>query len=148
MVAACVFVFGYLGQLNDSLGLSYDNYITGTKSGLSNMTDFIMRSAYLISFVYIFKGKVFEEGINRLLLVILLFSTILAFFGTSFSLLGRLVRYFTPAVMIMVPIAMKIFEIKCLDSVSSEQSCYLIQYQSFVARCLSGLKTLNYYSNE
>lgn len=107
MIVACVFVFGYLNQLNDSLGLSYDNYITGTKSGLSNMTDFIMRSAYLISFIYIFKGRVFEEGINRLLLVILLFSTILAFFGTSFSLLGRLVRYFTPAVMIMVPIAMK-----------------------------------------
>jgi len=103
----CKLLFGNLGFINESMGLAYDNYITGAKSGHSNMTDFVMRISYLIAFVYIFKGRVFEEGVNRLLLTTLTFSAILAFFGTSFSLLGRLVRYFTPAVMIMIPIAMK-----------------------------------------
>lgn len=107
MSVGCVFIFSHLGQFNDSLGLHYDNYITGTKSGFSNLTDFIMRLSYLLSYIIVLKNRIFEQGINRLLLVILVFSTILAFFGTSFSLLGRLIRYFTPAVMIMVPIVMQ-----------------------------------------
>lgn len=65
-----------------------------------------MRLGYLLSYAFVLKGKVLNAGINRLITVILTFSVILSFFGTSFSLTGRLVRYFTPAAMIMVPIVM------------------------------------------
>lgn len=103
----CIILFNNLGQLNNNFGLAYDNYITGTKSGFSNLTDFFMRLGYLLSYAFVLKGKVLNAGINRLITVILTFSVILSFFGTSFSLTGRLVRYFTPAAMIMVPIVMK-----------------------------------------
>lgn len=107
MCAACVILFSSLGSINDRFGLSYENYIVGEKSGFSNLTDFTMRIIYLGSYVFFLKSRVMESGINRLVAVILIFSTALALFGTSFSLTGRLVRYFTPAIMIMVPIVMK-----------------------------------------
>ena len=66
-----------------------------------------MRIIYLGSYIFFLRDRVMESGINRLLTVILIFSTVLALFGTTFSLTGRLVRYFTPAIMIMIPIVMK-----------------------------------------
>lgn len=108
LLSVCVLVgFAGLNLINGAMGLSYDNYISGERSGESNLTVFMIRTMYFISYWYFCRTKIFEPGIYRLITTIMILSIIIAFWGTSFSLTGRIVRYFTPACMLLVPIVMK-----------------------------------------
>lgn len=98
--------FNSINVINDLMGLSYDNYISGTKSGESNLTAFAIRLIYFLSYWFFCRTKIFEPGINRLVTTVMIFGIVIALCGTSFSLTGRIVRYFTPAVMLLVPIVM------------------------------------------
>ena len=103
--------FKALDIVNELLGLAYDNYISGNKSGESNLTGFAIRFTYFLSYIFFCRDKIFESGINKLLTTMLVIALILAFWGISFSLTGRIIRYFSPAIMLMVPIVMS--NIKC-----------------------------------
>lgn len=106
LAVGCVILFSALEGINDYAELSYGNYITGEKAGNSNLTNAYKYSLYFLSYVFFLRDKIFQDGIYKLLTISIIMGIILSFFGTSFSLTGRLIRYFTPACMLLIPIVM------------------------------------------
>lgn len=108
LLSVCIVLgFGALSLINGMWELGYDSYVSGgRKEGESNLTAFTMRLLYFLAYCYFCRSSIFEPGIYRLITTISVLGILLALFGTSFSLTGRIIRYFTPAVMLMVPVVM------------------------------------------
>lgn len=94
-----------LALVLNSLGgdfLRYGSYLNDESS--VNYTGFFIMAFYLLLFVYFGRGRVFEEGVNRLVLIFLVLSAYLSFLRVgTFPLLFRVEAYFSQMIILAVP---------------------------------------------
>lgn len=95
---------GHVGMLNEDLDLGYDSYITGNKVGTSNLVEFFINIAIFAMYIFALKQKALDEGLYKLLTILLLLSVVGAFLGTSISTLTRLLLYYKVAVILAIPV--------------------------------------------
>ena len=94
------FIFNYFAS---SL-IGYEGYIDSNES---NMTTLMISACYLFTYVFFVREKVFAEGANRLVFILLALNFIIMLVGYTFSGINRLMMYYTVVTILSVPLTMK-----------------------------------------
>lgn len=94
-----VFVFNFLA----STLVGYESYIDLNDG---NLTTLIISACYFGSYVLFLKKEVYNDGINKLIFILLSFNLMVMMVGYSFSAINRLMMYYTVVNIISVPITM------------------------------------------
>ena len=80
----------------------YSGYFTGSHGG-TNSTLFFIELALTMAYIYILRGHVWDEGINRLLFVLIIVGLILGLVGIGPFPTSRLSMYYTSLCFLAVP---------------------------------------------
>lgn len=84
----------------------YEGYLYGDREG-ANSTGIIIMAILLIMYIITLKKAIFEEGINKLVFLLLTLSVIINIVGMGFTPTGRLCLYFEAVAMFALPIILK-----------------------------------------
>lgn len=100
-------VFGHLDLLNDSMNMGYDSYVSGEKTGTSNLTSFFISVIFSFTYFFFARRHILDEGINKVSTIAICINTIISFVGINLSLLSRFSLYFYVFAIFIVPITCK-----------------------------------------
>lgn len=92
--------------INDLLSLQYDVYASADKESFS-FVNVLVCLVYLISYIVFLRFHVFDNGINKLVLILLSLSTVGMMLGESITIANRANLYFTVSYMFSVPITVQ-----------------------------------------
>lgn len=84
--------------------VGYSTYVFDDYSDGQNIIGFYISIVYLLIFVLVLRKNVFQEGINKLLLIASILNCILLFFGVGLNFAARLSIYFSALYIILVPV--------------------------------------------
>ncbi len=103
LIVAAVFVTSDVSSFLDvGIMSEYSGYITGDYDG-ANLTQVFIMVGLIVVYVYILRNHVWEDGFNRLLLVLMSVGLILGIVGVGFSPTNRLSLYYTSIFFLAVP---------------------------------------------
>lgn len=80
----------------------YESYVLVDDEG-TNSTGALISLCHLSAYVYFLRRHIFDEGINRLLFIILFLSTTLNFAGIGFVSTSRLLMYYSSIEFLVIP---------------------------------------------
>lgn len=89
---------------NEGMDLGYSSYISGDKVGNSNLVEFFINLIIFGMYLFALKKQALDEGLYKLLTIILFLSVVGSYVGTSISTLTRLLLYYRVCVVIAIPI--------------------------------------------
>lgn len=87
--------------------VGYSQYMGFEGDEGQNATEFIIKLAYLVVFVWFLRKDIFNVGINRLITICLLLNCLLSFFGIGYGFMGRLVLYYSSVHILLIPQVIK-----------------------------------------
>lgn len=93
-----------LRHMGDEVLVGMSSYIDSDK--LTNFTSFILVSLHLFFFIFFLRKNIFNEGINKVLFVSLVFGLLLSLLGVGYNPTGRLLLYMTGVSFIEIPVVM------------------------------------------
>lgn len=103
---ALILVVNRIDLVNSYMILDYSSYIQGHSDGGYNFPLYIS-IFFAISYVIILGKKAFQEGINKLVLILIIMDVILNSVSTTLTLVTRLALYFHIAIIFIVPLVTK-----------------------------------------
>ena len=116
--------------IKNSIFSQYSGYFTGSNGG-TNSTLFFIELALTMAYIYILRGHVWEEGINRLLFVLILVGLILGFVGIGPFPTSRLAMYYTNLFFLAVPKMCEYAKTKWMTAVIIIIFLGMFTYKSF-----------------
>ena len=98
--------FSYLlNQIGGNMLTGYSSYLESDEG--TNAMGFLIMLSMLLCYCLFLRRNAFNEGINKLLLISLLFGTTLCFVGIGFNPTGRLAMYYSSTAFLAIPIIMQ-----------------------------------------
>ena len=101
-----LFLVNRIELVNRFMFLDYSSYIQGDIDGGPNFPLYISLF-FAISYFLLLGKKVFQEGINKLVLILIIIDVILNSVSTTFTLVTRLALYYHVAIIFIVPLITK-----------------------------------------
>lgn len=99
--------------VNEIFKLDYAEYIVGSSNSFS-FVNIVVCLVYLITYIVFLGHHVFDFGINRLILILLILSTVGMSIGYTISLANRASVYFTVSYMFSVPLTLSYIRNSCV----------------------------------
>lgn len=127
-------VFSFLSFLDDQLSLGYSSYIEGEKTGKSNLVSFFLGLGLFLSYIFICRKKIFENGLMKVCLLSLYVYVVLSLVGINISMLSRFTLVFQTSLFFVIPIVCKELKNKWLKF-------------GYVSSCLICFVYINYFGS-
>ncbi len=104
-IVGLYFFFSRVVDIYAGLLLEYSSYIE--TDDVTSWRNAVPTSLTFVTYVLVLKKKVFDDGINKLVLILLALSLVMLLLGIGYNPVGRLVLYYSSAVIIAIPIILK-----------------------------------------
>lgn len=127
-------IFSFLSFFDEQLSLGYSSYIDGKKTGKSNLVSFFIGLGLFLSYFFICRKKVFENGLMKVCLLSLYVYVVLSLVGINIGLLSRFTLVFQTSLFFVIPIVCKVLKNKWLK----------VEY---VSSCLICFAYINYFGS-
>lgn len=127
-------IFSLLSFLDEQLSLGYSSYIEGEKTGKSNLVSFFIGLGLFLSYFFICRKKIFENGLMKVCLLSLYVYVVLSLVGINISLLSRFTLVFQTSLFFVIPIVCKVLKNKWLKV-------------GYVSSCLICFAYINYFGS-
>ena len=121
LIAIGVFLYISILVLINKFALLFVGFGSYVDSNEGNITSIIISICYLFTYMFFLKGRVFLDGIYRLVFILLVLNFIVLFAGHSFTAINRLMMYYTVGNILAVPLTMqhiKLIPIRCFYCMS------------------------------
>jgi len=127
-------IFSFLSFFDEQLSLGYSSYIDGKKTGKSNLVSFFIGLGLFLSYFFICRKKVFENGLMKVCLLSLYVYVVLSLVGINIGLLSRFTLVFQTSLFFVIPIVCKVLKNKWLKV-------------GYVSSCLICFAYINYFGS-